>query len=134
MFKKNQVVCLQQVIKSDFSSHYSANLLPIFKSYVQIFMLLYEDLKNVKKPVMKINKVVFNVQLGLQVPAARIFEELPCFGVKFSNIHPVSESGFLPGIFWRGIYCHANFFCYTNFFLLFSNQFFGRGKFPEQIA
>ena len=30
---------------------------------------------------------------------ARIFKELPCFGVKFSNIHPASESGFLPGIF-----------------------------------
>ena len=35
----------------------------------------------------------------LRVPAARIFKELPCFGVKFSNIHPASESGFLPGIF-----------------------------------
>ena len=37
-----------------------------------------------------------------RVPAARIFKELPCFGVKFSNIHPASESGFLPGIFLGG--------------------------------
>ena len=36
---------------------------------------------------------------GLRVPAARIFKELPCFGVKFSNIHPASESDFLSGIF-----------------------------------
>ena len=28
---------------------------------------------------------------GLRVPAARIFKELPCFGVKFSNIHPASD-------------------------------------------
>ena len=66
---------------------------------------------------------------SLRVPAARIFKELPCFGVKFSNIHPASESGFLPGTFW-GIYCYANFLCYANFsivfycFLLFSNQLF----------
>ena len=35
----------------------------------------------------------------LRVPATRIFKELPCFGVKFSNIHPTSEFGFLSGIF-----------------------------------
>ena len=38
----------------------------------------------------------------LLVPAARIFKELPCFGVKFSNINPSSESGFLEGIFGGG--------------------------------
>ena len=35
----------------------------------------------------------------LWVPATRIFKEVPCFGVKFSNIHPASESDFLSGIF-----------------------------------
>ena len=39
---------------------------------------------------------------SLQVPATRIFKELPCFGVKFSNIHPASESVFLPGTFSVG--------------------------------
>ena len=38
----------------------------------------------------------------LQVPATRIFKELPCFGVKFSNIHPDTEFGFLSGIFSEG--------------------------------
>ena len=69
------------------------------------------------------------------VPAARIFKELPCFGVKFSNIHPASESDFLSGIFSGGIYCYANFFCYANFSIVFKPIFFGgKGKFPGQIA
>ena len=56
------------------------------------------------------------------------FLELPCFGVKFSNIHPASESGFLPGIFfWGGIYCYANFFCYANFSIVFKPIFFWGG-------
>ena len=60
--------------------------------------------------------------------------------MKFSDIHPDSESGVLPEIFFwgGGIYCFANFFCYANF-LLFSNQFFWggqipRGKLPEEKA
>ena len=61
--------------------------------------------------------------------AARIFKELPCFGVKFSNIHPASESGFLPGIFSGGeggkISCNANFFCYANFSIVFKPIFLG---------
>ena len=66
----------------------------------------------------------------MYAPAARIFKELPCFGVKFSNIHPASESSFLSGIFSGRIYCYTNFFCYANF-SIFSNEFFlGRGKFP----
>ena len=47
--------------------------------------------------------------------------------MKFSNIHPASESGFLPGIFFGGgrgkVYCYANFFVML-IFLLFSNHFF----------
>ena len=60
--------------------------------------------------------------------AARIFKKLPCFGVKFSNTHPASESGFLPGIFSGYaiffINCHANFFCYANFSIVFKPIFF----------
>ena len=63
----------------------------------------------------------------LQVPAARSFEELPCFRVKFSNIHPASESDFLSGIFFGGIYCYANFFCYANFSIVFKPIFLGEG-------
>ena len=57
-----------------------------------------------------------------------------CFGVKFSNIHPASESGFLPGIFLGGESIVMQISFVMLIFLLFSNQFFGRGKFPEQIA
>ena len=73
----------------------------------------------------------------LRVPAARIFKELPCFGVKFSNIHPASESDFLSGIFSGGresIVMQISFVMLI--FLLFSNQFFwgganSRGKLLE---
>ena len=61
--------------------------------------------------------------------------ELPCFGVKFSNIHPASESDFLPGIFSGGIYCYANFFCYANFSIVLKPILFGgRGKLLEGKA
>ena len=66
--------------------------------------------------------------------AARIFKELHCFGVKFSNIYPASESGFLPGIFLGGESIVMQISFVMLIFLLFSNQFFGKGKFPEQIA
>ena len=66
-----------------------------------------------------------------RVPTARIFKELPCFGVKFSNIHPASESDFLSGIFLGGIYCYANFFCYANFSIVFKPFFWGEGQIPE---
>ena len=59
----------------------------------------------------------------------RIFlKELPCFGVKFSNIHPALESDFLPGIFLgESIVMQISFVMLI--FLLFSNQFFwGIGK------
>ena len=46
--------------------------------------------------------------------------ELPCFGVKFSNLHPASESGFLPRIF-------SGESIVMLIFLLFSNQFLGGG-------
>ena len=60
------------------------------------------------------------------------FLELPCFGVKFSNIHPASESDFLPGNFsGRGSYCHVNFFCYANFSIVFKPIFWGEGQIPE---
>ena len=49
--------------------------------------------------------------------------ELPCFGVKFSNLYPASESGFLPRIFSGGIYCYANFS------IVFKPIFRGGGKF-----
>ena len=59
---------------------------------------------------------------------------LPCFGAKFSNIHPASESGFLPGIF-LGIYCYANSLCYANFSIVFKPIVFGgRGKLLEGKA
>ena len=61
----------------------------------------------------------------LRVPATRSFKELPCFGVKFSNIHPASESGFLPGNFSlrgaKSIVMHISFVMLI--FLLFLNQF-----------
>ena len=66
-------------------------------------------------------------------------EFLTCFGVKFSNIHPASESGFLQGIFSGGggaksIVIQISFVMLI--FLLFSNQFFwgGGGQIPGQIA
>ena len=70
----------------------------------------------------------------LRVPAVRIFKELPCFGVKFLNIHPASENDFLSGIFsGESIVMQISFVMII--FLLFSEQFFwGRGKFPGQIA
>ena len=46
--------------------------------------------------------------------------------MKFSNIHPASDSDFLSGIFSGVIYCYANFVCYANFLLL-SNNFLGGG-------
>ena len=63
------------------------------------------------------------------------FKELPCFGVKFSNIHPASESDVLPGIFSGGIYCYANFFCYANFSIAFKPIFFwgGRANSPGKL-
>ena len=62
----------------------------------------------------------------LRVPAARIFKELPCFGVKFSNIHPASESDFLSGIFsGESIVIRISFVMLI--FLLFSNPFFWGG-------
>ena len=57
----------------------------------------------------------------------KFLKRLPCFGVKFSNIHPASESDFLSGIFSGGIYCYANFFCYANFSIVFKPIFFGGG-------
>ena len=61
-----------------------------------------------------------------------VFLELSCFGVIFSNIHPASESGFLPGDFFGGIYCYANFLCYANFSIVFycfqTNCFWGEGQ------
>ena len=63
----------------------------------------------------------------LWVPAARIFKELSCLGVKFSNIHPAPESDFLSGTFLGGIYCYANFFCYANFSIVFKRIFLGGG-------
>ena len=62
--------------------------------------------------------------------ATRIFKELPCFGVTFSNIHPASKFGFLSGIFSGGggkIYSYANFFCYANFSIVL-NQIWGGGQ------
>ena len=68
-------------------------------------------------------------------PASRIFKELPCFSVRFSNIHPALESGFLPGIFQGGIYCYANFFCSANFSIVLKPIFFwGGGKLHEGKA
>ena len=56
------------------------------------------------------------------------FLELPCFGVKFSNIHPASESDFLPGNFLRGgSYCYVNFFFYANFSIVLKPIFLGGG-------
>ena len=58
--------------------------------------------------------------------------------MKFSNIHPASESGFLPGIFFgESIVMQISFVMLI--FLLFSIVFKpivfgGRGKFPGQIA
>ena len=54
-------------------------------------------------------------------------KESPCFGVKFSNIHPASESDFLSGIFSGEIYCYANFFCYANFSIDFKPIFLEEG-------
>ena len=66
---------------------------------------------------------------GVMIPAARIFKESPCLGVKFSNIHPASESDFLSGSFLGGggnlLLCK---FFVMLFFLLFSNQFFWRER------
>ena len=57
--------------------------------------------------------------------------------MKFSNIHPASESGFLPGIFFGGgaksIVMQISFVMLS--FLLFSNQFLlGGGKLLEGKA
>ena len=72
---------------------------------------------------------------SLRVPAARIFKELPCFGVKFLNIHTASEFDFLSGILsGESIVMQISFVILI--FLLFSNQFFwgganSRGKLLE---
>ena len=50
--------------------------------------------------------------------------------MKFSNIHPASESDFLSGNFSGGIYCYANFFCYANFSIVFKPIFWGEGQIP----
>ena len=50
--------------------------------------------------------------------------------MKFSNIHPASESDFFQGIFrggGGGIYCDANFVCYANFSTVFKPIFLGGG-------
>ena len=68
------------------------------------------------------------------------FKELPCFGGKFSNIHPALESGFLPGTFFGGgggggkVYCYSNLFCYANFSIVLKPIFFGRGVNSQAIA
>ena len=56
-----------------------------------------------------------------------VFLELSCFGVIFSNIHPASESGFLPEIFLgESTVMQISFVLLI--FRLFSNQLFlGRG-------
>ena len=54
--------------------------------------------------------------------------------MKFSNIHPASESGFLPEIFSGGAYCYANCFCYANFSIVFKPIFLGGGKLLEGKA
>ena len=48
--------------------------------------------------------------------------------MKFSNIHPASESDFLSGIFSGTIYCYANFFCYAIFSIVFKPIFLGGGS------
>ena len=64
---------------------------------------------------------------------------------EFLKSDPVSEWNFqiytLPrsltffqGFFSGGIYCYTNFFCYANFSIVFKPIFWGRGKFPGQIA
>ena len=47
--------------------------------------------------------------------------------MKFSNIHPASESDFFSGNFSGGIYCDANFVCYANFSIVFKPIFLGGG-------
>ena len=55
--------------------------------------------------------------------------------MKFSNIHPASESDFLSGIFFRGESIVMQISFVMLIFLLFLNQlFWGRGKFTGQIA
>ena len=46
--------------------------------------------------------------------------------MKFSNIHPASESDFLSGIFSAG----NLFFCYANFSIVFKPIFLGEGQIP----
>ena len=57
------------------------------------------------------------------------FKELPCFGVKFSNIHPASESGFLPGIFWGSIVMQISFIMlnFSIFSIVLKPIVFGEG-------
>ena len=65
------------------------------------------------------------------VPAARIFKELPCFGVKFSNIHPASESGFLLGTFLgESIVMQISFvmLIFLLFSIVFKAIFWGEGQ------
>ena len=55
--------------------------------------------------------------------------------MKFSNIHPESESDFLSGTFSGGESIVMQISFVMLIFLLFSDQFFGgRGKFLGQIA
>ena len=53
--------------------------------------------------------------------------------MKFSNIHPASESDFLSRIFFGGIYCYANFFCYADFSIVFKPIFWGRDKSRDKL-
>ena len=48
--------------------------------------------------------------------------------MKFSNIHPESESGFLPGIFSGGAKSIVMQISFMLIFVLFSNQFFLGGR------
>ena len=47
--------------------------------------------------------------------------------MKFSNIHPASESDFLPGIFLGESIVMQILFCYANFSIVFKPIFLGGG-------
>ena len=58
----------------------------------------------------------------------QIFKELPCFGVKFSNIvYPALESDFLSETIFGGESIVMQISFVMLIFLLFSNQFLGGG-------
>ena len=73
---------------------------------------------------------------SLRVSATRILKELPWFGLKFSNIHPALESGFLPGTFSGGSIVMQISFVMLIFLLFVLKQVFegGRGKLLEGKA